>query len=170
MRIKQYVKLFLFAAFCAITTLFTNNLKAQSAPQSAISTAGTFTTFANGSITWTLGEVMTETYAPTGNFFTQGFNQPDTMYLTIINESAPQTIAVYPNPVVEDLTIDLSKLKGSYSIEIFNMQGQLIRKESITSGLRPIILSFREFSTGVYILHVINNDTHTRTSCKINKK
>ena len=56
----------------------TERLCAQSFSQEVIGSAGMFTTSANGSMTWTIGEVMIETYSSADNFFTQGFHQPDT--------------------------------------------------------------------------------------------
>lgn len=53
------------------------NLYAQSFSLEVIGSAGTFATSASGSMAWTIGEVMTETYSSTDNFFTQGFHQPD---------------------------------------------------------------------------------------------
>ena len=51
-------------------------LHAQSFAPNVIGSAGTFATSASGSMAWTIGEVMIETYASNGNFFTQGFHQP----------------------------------------------------------------------------------------------
>jgi len=55
----------------------TGQLCAQSFSLEVIGSAGTFATSANGSMAWTIGEVMTETYTSADNFFTQGFHQPD---------------------------------------------------------------------------------------------
>ena len=56
----------------------TERLGAQSFSQEVIGSAGMYSTSANGSMTWTIGEVMIETYSSADNFFTQGFHQPDT--------------------------------------------------------------------------------------------
>ena len=142
---------------------------AQSAPQTVIASAGNFATFTNGSMTWTLGEVMTETYAPTGYFFTQGFNQPDTMYVTFVSNPASPNISVYPNPVVENLVIDLSLSTGTHLLEIFNMQGQLLRKESIAASENRVSISFSEFANGIYLLNITSTGSNIRNTYKINK-
>lgn len=41
-----------------------------------IATSGDYFTETNGSITWTLGEIATQTYSSGGNILTQGFQQP----------------------------------------------------------------------------------------------
>ncbi len=64
--------------FISITLIFAfQKAKAQSFARDVIGSAGTFATSASGSMAWTIGEVMMETYSSTSNFFTQGFHQPD---------------------------------------------------------------------------------------------
>ena len=43
--------------------------------QEVITTAGDYHSAASGSLSWTLGEVLTETYSTGLNSLTQGFNQ-----------------------------------------------------------------------------------------------
>lgn len=50
---------------------------AQSFSPTVIASAGTFATAADGSMAWTIGEVITETFGYHENFFTQGFHQPN---------------------------------------------------------------------------------------------
>lgn len=158
-----------FALTCVAFALLFCNANAQSAPQTVIASTGNFATFANGSMTWILGEVMTETYAPTGYFFTQGFNQPDTMYVTYVSDPASPNISIYPNPVVENLIIDLSRSTGSHVLEIFDIQGQLLQKESIPSNENRLNLSFREFANGIYFMNITSAESNVRNTYKINK-
>lgn len=160
---KKYTLLLVYVAFAF------HEAHAQSAPQTVVGSAGAFTTFANGSMSWTIGEVMTETYSSAGNFFTQGFNQPDTMYLTVISEPASQSVSVYPNPVVDNLVIDFSLTSGNYLVEIVDMQGQSLRKELIPANQNKFGISFREFADGIYLLNIVNSESQIRTSYKINK-
>ena len=154
--------------FIASAAIF-QNAKAQSAPQTVIGSAGDFATFTNGSISWTIGEAVTDTYAPTGYFLTQGFHQPDTMFLTVVSEPASKNIAVYPNPVAGNLTIDLLPSGGNYKTEIFDMQGQLLRRESIPADQKQFSISFQEFANGVYFLNILNTETQAKNSYKISK-
>lgn len=158
-----------FTLACAVFALSIYTANAQSAPQTVIASTGNFATFANGSMTWTLGEVMTETYAPAGYFFTQGFNQPDTMYVTYVSNPTSPNISVYPNPVVENLIIDLSLSTGAHVLEIFDLQGQLLRKESIPANVNRLNLSFREFANGIYFMNITNTESNIRKTYKINK-
>lgn len=142
----------------------TEQLHAQSFSQEVIGSAGMFTASANGSMTWTIGEVMIETYSSTDNFFTQGFHQPD-----IIVE-VPATIFFIPegfSPNGDGIN-DLFVIKGlekypHNSIAIFNRWGDLVFEASpyqntwdgrSTEGLRiggdelPISTYFYLFDLG----------------------
>jgi hypothetical protein len=164
------MKNYVYALSLTVFTIASLHANAQSAPQTVIASAEAFVTFANGSMTWTIGEVMTETYAPTGYFFTQGFNQPDTAFLTVISaEPATQNVSVFPNPVVDNLVIDFSLTSGNQIVEIFDIQGQLLKKESIPANQNRLNVSFREFANGVYLLNIVNVENQIRTSYKINK-
>ncbi|TAL60959.1 MAG: T9SS type A sorting domain-containing protein [Bacteroidetes bacterium] len=157
-------------ALCFVScVLIFQSSSAQSFTPDVIGSAGAFATSSSGSMSWTIGEVMTETYSSSGNFFTQGFHQPDTATLTVVSNTASENIAIYPNPVADYLIIDLSLTAGEYILEIFDMQGQRIRKEIILSGQKQVLLPFREFANGIYLLNLINKESQTRTSYKINK-
>jgi gliding motility-associated-like protein len=53
------------------------NVNAQSFSPEVIGSAGIYAASASGSMAWTIGEVTIDTYSSSGNFFTQGFHQPD---------------------------------------------------------------------------------------------
>src|SRR3990172_6549936 len=113
------ILLFVFS-ICLLPSYF---LQAQSFSPNVIGSAGTFAISASGSMSWTIGEVMTETYASAGNFFTQGFHQPDTSFVISVSNHVSQNISIYPNPFIDNVTLDFSAATGSYSVEILDMQG-----------------------------------------------
>ncbi len=159
------ILLFVFP-ICFLPSYF---LHAQSFTPDVIGSAGTFATSASGSMSWTIGEVMTETYSSANNFFTQGFHQPDTSFVISVIDNAQPNISVYPNPVIDNVIIDFSASSGNYSVEIFDMQGQLLRKEPISANQKQLNISFLDFANGMYFLNIINKETNTRSSYKINK-
>lgn len=60
-------------------------LMAQSVSPEVVSSAGDYYEGANGSLSWTLGEIATETYSNGTNILTQGFQQPFTVTLAGID-------------------------------------------------------------------------------------
>ncbi len=152
--------------FCLLVSLVVEKVNAQSVTASA----GAFATFSGGSMTWTLGEVVTDTYSPSGYFFTQGFNQPDTAFVTALpNDLSVADIFIYPNPVAENLVVDFSAVNGKYLAEVLDMQGKILRKEFIAEDKKQLQISFSTYADGIYMLSIINTETNSRNSYKINK-
>lgn len=60
------------------------HIQAQSLAREVIGSAGTFALSSSGSMAWSIGEVMVETYATSNSFFTQGFHQPETKVMEIV--------------------------------------------------------------------------------------
>ena len=160
-------KLIFSLALTAI--LFPAGSWAQSFAPEIIGSAGTFATSASGSMSWTIGEVMTETYSSTGNFFTQGFHQPDSLVIISVANPIVQNFSIYPNPVTDNLYLDFSGTSGSFTIEIFDMQGKILNSEIISSNEKKVKVSFSEFANGIYLLNIVNSESNTRNSYKINK-
>ena len=144
--------------------------KSQSFDPYVIGFAGTDASSGNAYMEWTIGEVMTKTYSSIGHFFTQGFHQPDdTAYVTVVSNPVSQNISIYPNPVADNLVIDFSYSAGNYSLEIIDMKGQPLRNEKISASETRLGISFHDFANGIYVLNIINTETQTRNSYKINK-
>ena len=146
------------------------NASAQSFQPTVVGSAGTFATSASGSMSWTIGEVMTETYSPAGNFFTQGFHQPPDNFIVIaVSDPSVETISIYPNPVASNLIIDFSSAIGNYSICIYDMLGNVLRKENVSANQKQLNIPFLQFADGVYLLDIVNSASNSRSSYKINK-
>ncbi|MDP3929972.1 MAG: gliding motility-associated C-terminal domain-containing protein [Bacteroidota bacterium] len=122
-----------FLSFICISFAFTfQNLKAQSFAREVIGSAGTFATSAYGSMEWTVGEVMTETYASNGNFFTQGFHQPS--ILEVIIKPTDLFIPEGFSPNLDGIN-DVFVVRGienypANSIKIYNRWGQQVFEAS----------------------------------------
>ncbi len=75
---------------------------------------------------------------------------------------------VYPNPVSDQLWIDLNGDSGSsFNWEILTLQGRCLRRQHLhPSGRESISLS--DFAPGIYILHINNpNQQRTFRICKL---
>lgn len=71
-----------------------------------------------------------------------------------------QTIKLYPNPAVDNITIETDKLlTGNTNIEIFDLQGNL-SAEFTTNNLNILNMNLREYnlSSGYYLMRIINNN------------
>lgn len=117
-----------------------------------ISSAGSFTLTGNMSLSSSVGETVTVTGTSSSIVLTQGFQQPDEpIAVSILEREAEAHINVYPNPVIDELTIELKEFKGSASMRLSQSSGKLIWER--TMGDRPReTVSFRGLATGMYVL------------------
>jgi hypothetical protein len=78
-------------------------------------------------------------------------------------ETAPTvpTIAVYPNPINsgKSLTIELARPAPGVAVQLFNIQGQLVRTQAMPAGqnLQRITLNTNALSSGLYLLRITGN-------------
>ncbi|MDC8003604.1 M14 family zinc carboxypeptidase [Aureisphaera galaxeae] len=86
----------------------------------------------------------------------------DNLTINIVNEDvlntsefATSAFGIYPNPVEDVLSITTSV--QNYSIEIYNLQGQLIRSELNNSGSKE--MDYSNLASGVYLLKLFNQET-----------
>lgn len=109
-----------------------NRSLAQSLSLEVVGSSGTYATSQYGSMAWTIGEVMTETYPSSEHYFTQGFHQPDTKLLEteVLDFFIPEGFS--PNG---DGINDLFVIRGAYryprnSFTIFNRWGNKVFQAS----------------------------------------
>ena len=160
--------LFFFSIFLSVGTT-----SAQSLSPTVIASQGDFYSVPAGSISWTLGEPMSETYVAGTNILTQGFQQPFSLITSVVNINSMGTVSAFPNPVTDELTINFSELKqGEYSIFVFDILGQQLSvlPLSLNSLNRSPKISFHNYSNGTYFVKIISTlDNSFLKTIKINK-
>lgn len=120
--------------------------------QEVIATAGDFQQAGGYSLSWTLGECVTETVSGSANTLTQGFQQPWVIVTQITENNVESEIRVFPNPVDEILHI--SSNCSNMKLMLFDATGKLILEETTAENT---FVSMAELNAGVYILFVETN-------------
>ncbi len=148
-------------------------MKAQTVNPTVVSSNGDYSQNTQGSIEWTLGEVVSDTYTSSANITTMGFHQPEAMGVaSLIKEQGNLSeVLVYPNPVIDELTINLEGLEESnYKFELYDGIGKLVFSSSvlITNQNKLSKLNLAEFAAGNYYLKITSNNNFNKT-VKINK-
>ena len=143
-------------------------VNAQSLLSSVVGSAGDQFASASGSLEWTLGEIMTETYQQSNGYFTQGFQQPATIKITSLDEEEDKNVVVYPNPTRDILNVKTLE-SGDYLIEMFDMQGQKLLNLSptVNAGMHIHQINLQGFRVAVYLLRISNTTTGKTTQHKI---
>lgn len=145
--------------------------KAQSVSPDVLATAGEFYSNSSGSISWTMGEPMGETYTNTNNILTQGFQQPWDFGTNVTSGSAPVNADVYPNPTADVVHLQFGdNSNGQYVIEVYNTLGQQMSATQFTAApSSQATVSLAEFANGVYFVTVHKVDGSETSTFKITK-
>lgn len=150
-------------AFCHCLFLILNafNLFGQSLNPSVIGSSGDYFQHSNsGNLSWTVGEITTETYE--NNFIlTQGFQQ---FYLEITPvfeaSEANFSFSVYPNPTPDRIIIETNQ-KGKFLLEFLDLTGKILLSREV--ALSPFEWSLPNCPEGIYYLKISREGRLVRT-------
>lgn len=122
----------------------------------------------NNSISWTIGECVTETFSNVNNKLTQGFQQSKYI-ITFVEENTNGALSVfvYPNPASAFINISTeSKEQRKMKVELFDISGKLIHFETFQNNVQ---LNISEYSNSVYILKVNDENNSLIKTFKLQK-
>lgn len=148
-----------FIVILVIMALTASKLSAQ---QVVASSGGTGQS-TSGTITYTLGELVIDTYNGTDKKLTQGFQQ-SRLVITAINEikGLSYTVNAFPNPTTDFIKIRLEKdFPESLSYLMLDMNGKVISSGKIANGETDI--SFEAVSPGTYFIKFIQDQKEIKT-------
>lgn len=74
------------------------------------------------------------------------------------NSSKSFIIKVFPNPASNKLYIKASETNDKYTLELFNVMGQLVLRNNLISSVSEIDIS--SFDSGIYTYKIYNNNTN----------
>lgn len=105
-------------------------------------------------------------YASLGSYSISGSILSNLTLSTMRNNNEVPNI--YPNPVKDELTINLGSEKDNYQVEIVNSLGQLVYK--IATSDKIFKVSFIDKPTGTYFINIKGSIHNTSKSIKIIKQ
>ncbi len=127
----------------------------QSISRHVIASQGDWNSNSNGSLSWTIGEISVETYSNIPNVLTQGFQQPDSLMFTSVNELDKDFFfSISPNPTKDFVFVKTSSIK-EFKLKVVDVAGKIIFTKKNCIGYEKIDLS--QFPSGVYLLSILNN-------------
>jgi len=130
---------------------------AQDSVQYVVSNAGSDFQSASTQVSWTIGEVATETLVSSNYIVSQGFHQGN-LLVDRIDEDVPLdfSIRVYPNPVQDILHVETEDIDMEY--RIIDVDSRVRISGTIISELQQIDLTV--LPAGTYFLQVEKHKTH----------
>jgi len=126
--------------------------------QNSISTSGKTATGTGGSVDYSIGQVINMTNTGTNGSVSTGVQQPYEIYIVNGLEQTDVTlqIVVYPNPVIDQLTLKIKNNKPSiFSIQLYQADGKLIKSKKMTEN--KIVMDVHELIPSTYLLKVIKS-------------
>jgi hypothetical protein len=149
--------------FCTVLWLFIGLTGLQA--QNTISASGGNASGSGGSVSYTIGQVVYNTYTGTNGSAAQGVQQPfEISVVTGIEEALDISleIMVYPNPAT-----DFIKLKiKNYDVQnlrymLYNINGSLLQDNKIVGNETNIVMS--NYMSATYFLKVTDNNKVIKT-------
>ncbi len=146
--------LFVFLFFYCLT------IQAQTFTQEVNASGGGYYNQINGSMQFTIGEPLTETYTNSSAKLYQGFQQGSYTIVSVTELPLLTDLDVnlYPNPSsgIFNLLIQ-SDLKSSFKMEVIDAQGKTIISKEVYESI-PETINLSDFSGGMYYVKIINTE------------
>ena len=157
---------------CATMGLFSISEKAdaQTLDRWVLGSAGEYFQGNGYSLSWTMGEAITETFNNYQFTLTQGFQQADKVTVTAIKEPLADLldISVYPNPATDVLNVSIKNLEDELIIvQLHSLSGEKIISEKTNE--KHIRLNVAELASSQYLLSLRKMNGSLITSYVINK-
>jgi hypothetical protein len=134
--------------------------------QEVVSTQGDSYSNANGSIDFTIGEVIINTVNEGTNDITQGFHQTNWNFVELEDHAPAFEVSIFPNPTEDVLNIRTDKFEN-ISYALYDQQGKLVLKDMLSGALSPIVVN--QLAPGSYSL-TLYDKTQTLKTFKLIKQ
>jgi hypothetical protein len=142
-------KLLLFSLLATITV----------SAQEVVSTQGDSYSNGNGSIDFTVGEVIIDTGTDGTNDLTQGFHQTNWRFLGVEDFAPEFEASIFPNPTQDILNIKTSKFEN-VQYKLYDANGKLVLEDKLSSEQTSIQVS--QLAPGNYSLALIDDSKNLK--------
>ena len=157
--------------------IFSVAVMGQALSPSVLAATGGFSSNANGSISYTVGEMtMIQTFSGGGNILTQGFQQPYNLPtgLPEIAANATGDLLLFPNPATYQLCYAFQfNSTGQVSFVLSNILGQrvsVVNNLNYNGGKVSQITGVSALAAGSYFLTAFFTDNNTGATSLITRK
>lgn len=133
--------------------------------QESINSSGGNAIGTNGTISYSIGQIVYQTHTSANGSITEGVQQPfEISVVTNIEEAKDINILVsaYPNPTIDYLTLEVKNfdIKNLY-FQLYDMQGKLLQNKKITDNRTNIVMN--NLVSSIYFIKLIQNNKEIKT-------
>jgi len=143
-------------------------LSAQSMDKTVMASAGSSMSVAVFTIGYTIGEPIVG-MASNESSIHQGFWAGSLQVVALTSEKKLDGIVVYPNPVMDELTI-FTNSNEINAIDLFGIDGRRVLKQTVETSKLEHNINLSSLSKGVYVLRLFIKDESESKLFKIIKK
>jgi hypothetical protein len=138
-------------------------VQGQTTPLQLISSAGETFKNSNYQLDWSIGEILTETYAGNLNMITQGFHQGKYIITSIETIGDLQfEITAFPNPATDFVQVKVGSEKfETFRFSVSDINGKVLQSGRFSENQQQINLAGK--ATGSYLLTILSGQTPVKT-------
>jgi hypothetical protein len=126
--------------------------------QEVIGSSGQTGNVANHEVSWTIGEIVTETGSTPTNSVTQGFHQPGFTVSSINENSISWEMKVYPNPVARELFIVPGENASSaFRLKLLDFQGRVLHESEFDDSGASLMVDNLPNSSYLLLIEDVSN-------------
>ncbi len=156
-------KFLISLALVGIVSIFT--MRAQTLSPTVISSTGGFYTSSNAMLSFTVAEMtMVQTFSSANNFLTQGFQQPEDMWVSIPEIPVGSGgLIIFPNPTSGSFSMQFTGDEETNKvISMYNSLGQLVKQTTFdqTTGVNKVDFDISAFAQGIYVIELKLRDAN----------
>ena len=158
------------SGFCLTFLLTAGLAKGQSIERDVIASAGDHFATPTISLSWTLGEPISETVSNDYMILTQGFHQGEKITLTTVKDPLADLfdIKVFPNPTADIVNISINRKNDEIlTVQLYNLSGEKVLSEKTSE--KNIQLSLADLAPSNYLLSLRKLNGELITTYFINK-
>jgi hypothetical protein len=137
--------------------------------QESINAAGGNANGSGGSVSYSIGQVAYTTVSSSNGSVAQGVQHAfDIIAVTIRENQAGMTLTAFPNPVSDDLVLQINNQESlSFMFQVADAKGKILRNGQITSVQTHISMS--DLPVATYFIHIWNQANEKVQSYKVIK-
>ncbi len=138
--------------------------------QESINTSGQNVSGNGGTVSYSIGQIVYETYTATDGMISEGVQQPTELAISALEKIKKDNhwVTTYPNPTNESFTLEIKNVELSdFQFQLYDTKGDILQNKKIKNRQTKVIMS--NLLPAIYLLRVIQKEKEVITF-KIIKK
>ena len=138
--------------------------------QEAITSSGGEATGSDGSVAYSVGQIVYSSYNNNSANVNEGVQQAFEIFtLGVEDQELNSQLSVFPNPTTENITLQIDNYEDQKMIyRLHNMQGKLLNSDKVNTQKTQI--NTQKLQAGVYFINIVSQKKQIKQSFKIIKK